>query len=463
MNTPPARLLPALCLAFTTLAAGDKLLQTAEWQSVPLPPLPAPRTITAIPLLRNLPDDLPGRVARIREHGVRLQFVAYPNGGTPRLPTTAFLCFTETRLLALLEGRQTKGYELREHRYEKEDAHIWSDDNFEIFVDPFLSRSDYIHFIVNPRGDIFDQRCLVKRVPDPKAADPSEMIVKVVQDPAYNSGASVPVMKGEDRWSAVFQLPFTAFGLEAPPLGQVWGLNVCHTNRENDELSQWQPTPGSRGFHQPQLFGALRFGRKTTGPQGTLSLAHLGGGENRILARIGNPGKKTTVRWSVALSAASGQPVIRATGKLGVPPGESSHELSFQAPFNLRGPCRIAVELSAAGKTFSYFVRNLELAPTVTLSLPLKQIYPTDPLIQGTVRLALGEPAFGATGMPVILEITGPGLRRSQRFDHPRGNILRFGIDPQGFPPGEYTLRASYGRIASGRQRLTLIAPPFDF
>ena len=453
----------ALCIATLTLSAGDALLKTADWKSIPLPAPPAPKTITAIPMLRDLPTELEPMVARIRGEGVSVEFVTYPNGGDPKLPSTASLCFTETHLVAVLEGRQTPGYELLEHAFEQEDAHIWSDDNFEIFVDPFLSRSDYIHFIVNPRGDVFDQRCLIKRVPDPKAVDPSDMIAKIVQDASYNSGASVPVMKSEDRWAAVFQLPYTAFGLEAPPVGQVWGLNVCHTNRENDELSQWQATPGTRGFHQPQLFGALRFGRKTAGLQGKIALPYLGGGKNQVVAQISNPSTEATVAWTAVLTDASGSTVSRATGKLTVPKGDSNHELSFRAPFNLRGRCRIAVELAAGGKTFAYFVRNLDLGATISLAIPLNQIYTTDPAIRGTLRLVLGELALAGKRMPITLELVGPKLRRKARFTRPRGNILQFGINTNGLPPGDYTLRATCGRVASCEHPLTIIPAPFDF
>ena len=453
----------AICAAALPISAGQPLLKTADWQSLPLPTPPAPKTITAIPFLTDLPTDVDAMVQQIRSEGVSFEFVTYPNGGPPKLPSTGALCFTQTHVVAVLEGRQTPGYELLEHAFPKEDAHIWGDDNFEIFVDPFLSRTDYIHFIVNPRGDVFDQRCLIKRVPDPKAADPSDTITKTVQDATYNSGATVPVMKEQDRWAAVFQLPYTAFGLEAPPVGQVWGLNVCHTNRENAELSQWQATPGGRGFHQPLLFRALRFGKQVSGPKGVISLAHLGGGGNRAVAEVNNPHRAATVTWTAALTDTDGETISRATGVFAAPTGNSTHGVDFRAPFSLRGRCRIAIELSTEGKTFAYSVRNVDVGPTISLAIPLDQIYTTDSTILGTLRLELGELALGGMGTPIVLELAGGSLSRTSRFTRPQGNILQLGLNPQGLPPGNYTLRATYGNIASCEQRFTVIPAPFDF
>jgi len=450
-------------LPFLSVAAPALLKQSA-WETVKLVQPPVPRDVASIPLLRGLPKAPADRARQIRAKGVRFPFVTYPNGGKPELPSTAYVCFTPTHLVAVLEGRQSNGYELLARPQEKEDGHIWNDDNFEIFVDPFLSRSEYIHFIVNPLGDVFDQRCYEKRVSDPKAADPAATIVQLIQEREYDSGADVPVLRETGHWAALFHLPFTAFGLKAPPLGQVWGLNFCHTNRENKELSQWRATPGRLGFHQPQRFGALRFGEAAAGLEAEVEMPHFGAGRNLLAASVRNPSaKQPKLRWRVVLTDAQAKVVGRDSGTLRAPPGESKHALAFDVPFDLRGRCRVTVELLEQDRTVAYVVYNQSLGESVALAVPLTQIYTTDTIVEGILRLNLGGGELGRKGKAVTLELVGMKQRRRVRFANPEGNVLRLRVDTQDLPPGEYILRATYGRRKPSEQPLTIIPAPFPF
>ncbi|MBT3289567.1 MAG: hypothetical protein HN380_19640 [Victivallales bacterium] len=461
MKTARAFLLALLPLL---VVAAPALLKQSAWETIKLVQTPVPQDVASIPLLRDLPKDPPDRAEQIRAKGVKFAFVTYPDGGKPELPSTAYVCFTPTHLVAVLEGRQSNDYELLARPQEKEDGHIWNDDNFEIFVDPFLSRSEYIHFIVNPLGDVFDQRCYEKRVSDPKAADPAATIVQVIQEREYDSGANVPVLRDTDQWAALFHLPFTAFGLKAPPLGQVWGLNFCHTNRENKELSQWRATPGRSGFHQPRRFGALRFGEAVAGLEAEVDMPHFGAGRNLLIATVRNPeAKEAKLRWQVLVTDAAAKVVSRDSGTLRAAPGESKHALAFDVPFALRGRCRVAVEITEKGRTVAYVVYNPSLGEPVALGVPLTQIYTTDTAVEGTLRLNLGGGELGEKGKAVTLELGGMKQRRRVRFAKPEGNVLRFQVDTQGLPPGEYVLRAVYGHRKSCEQPLTIIAAPFAF
>lgn len=453
-----------LCLLPLLAVAAPALLTQSAWETVRLAQNPVPKDVISIPLLRDLPVDPLARAEQIRAKGVRFDFVTYPNGGKPELPSTAYVCFTLTHLVAVLEGQQGPTYTLLARPQEKEDGQIWNDDNFEIFVDPFLSRSEYIHFIVNPRGDVFDQRCYEKRVPDPKAADPAATIVQLNQERDYQSGAVVPVLQETDRWAALFHLPFTAFGLDSPPLGQVWGLNFCHTNRENKELSQWRATPGRAGFHQPRCFGALRFGEAAAGLEAELTMPLFGAGRNLLAAAVRNPGaRESNMRWQVVLTDAQARLVGRDSGTLRAPPGESHHTLGFPVLFDLRARCRVTVELTEEGRTIAYVVFNSSLGEPVALAVPLTQIYTTDPTIEGTLRLGLGGGELGEGGQSLLLELVGMGQHRLARFATPGGNVLRFQMGVQGLPPGEYVLRATYGRLKPCEQPLTIVPAPFPF
>ncbi|MCK5801803.1 MAG: hypothetical protein KAI66_03175 [Lentisphaeria bacterium] len=449
----------------SVLAGGcmsNRLLERAEWRTISLPQTATPADVRSIPYLPDLPKEPDQRERVLRTKGLTLDFVTYPNGGEARLPSTAHLAFTDSHLVVSLDGVQSEDYVLRANRQEKEDGHIWHDDNFEIFVDPFLSRSDYLHFIVNPLGDVYDARCYEMRVPDPKAADPSETMAVLKREVDYASGAVVPVVRGHGSWQALFHLPFAGFGLSAPPVGQVWGLNFCHTNRENEELTQWRATPGRKGFHQPRLFGALRFGEGGGRYDTEFSLEQFGFGTNHVTVRVRNGGASTDARCRVVLTNQAGRIVSEESSDRVLRSGTSVHAVAFQTPFDLRGRCRVAVKITAGNETVGYYVRNLSLGEPLSLTVPLRQIYTTDSFVEGSLALALGAGELRRGGA-IRLELSGMGSSRLKSYTVPAGNLLMFRLRTKGLQPGRYRLRATYGETADCSEELNLISAPFDF
>lgn len=456
-------------LMLATLAAGVNCLSGpvlihGDWRHQEAPSVRAPRTVLALPYFPDLPVQPRAVVQVLRERGLKLGFLTYPNGDTPALPSTAWVAFSKTHVLAAIEGRKGPDYRLTAHHQEKENAHIWYDDNFEIFVDPFLTRTDYIHFIVNPLGQIYDAKCYIKRTPNPKAADPSEMITTTKSDMTYSSGAVVSVVREPTRWTALFRLPFGAFGLHAPPVGQCWGFNFCRTNRENTELTQWRPTPGDRGFHQPGKFGALRFGKSGGRFDATFNLASFGFGRNVLAVRIANRGKTATVRWRLRLTDTTGTMLDDRSGTFPVPPKDPSvHRLPFTVPFDFRGRCRVTAEFVADSAPAGSFVRWFALDAPLAWALPLSQIYTTDPTIEATLRIALGAGELAGGTVPLVVRLSGANGTRKKQYTRIEGSILSLRFSTRGLGPGKTVLRAEYGTRATCVETLEVIPAPFDF
>ncbi len=446
--------------------ASDPLLYRATWQRLPAPSVPTPREVRSLPFLPNPPRDPGALIRTLRRTGLKLDFVTYPNADVPTERTAAWVGFSETHFLAAIEGGKSLDYVLAAHRQEKENAHIWYDDNFEVFVDPFLSRSDYIHFIVNPLGDVYDARCRIRRVPDPKSADGTETITLVRSDMSYASGAAVSVVRERMSWAVLFRLPFSAFGLDAAPAGQIWGFNFCRTNRGNGELTQWRPTPGDRGFHQPDKFGALRFGQARERCDVQFAIPFFGYGRNVVAVTFSNPADTAArLEWRVRLTdAAKGTTLDERAGDFRIEArGRGVRRLPFTAPFRFRGRCRVTVEVTAGSAPVGCFVRYFALDAPLAWALPLTQIYTTDPDIEANLRVKLGAEEMRRNPKPLTVRLRGPAGVSRERFVQLRGNLLSLRLSLHGLVPGRYTLEASYGGRAACRQRFDIIPAPFEF
>jgi len=121
------------------------------------------------------------------------------------------------------------------------DGHVYSDDCFEVMVDPTGQRIEYYHFIVNSRGVVYD----------------AEMRQGGnVRSEEWNCDLSAAAQVGEASWSVELRLPLVELGLTAASRGD-WALNVARERQgDEEELSSFVPTTG--GFHQPSLYAALK-------------------------------------------------------------------------------------------------------------------------------------------------------------------------------------------------------------
>ena len=108
---------------------------------------------------------------------------------------------------------------------------VWTDDCVEIFIQP--PGSDYFQFIINPLGEKQDNKGLV---------DSWEAKGKIF----------------DEYWFVEVKIPLSVFG-RYPKDGEIWGFNVCRERRPTSELSSWNETSGSNGFHQTEKFGQLIF------------------------------------------------------------------------------------------------------------------------------------------------------------------------------------------------------------
>ena len=125
---------------------------------------------------------------------------------------------------------------------QKTGVHVWKDDCIEIFIKP--SGSDYFQFAVNPLGERYDNKGLFDK---------------------WKAGGKI----FDNYWQVEVAIPFSILG-KYPKDGEIWGFNICRERRPENELSSWNETSGSAGFHQIDKFGQLIFSPKLTPVKVTL-------------------------------------------------------------------------------------------------------------------------------------------------------------------------------------------------
>ncbi len=125
------------------------------------------------------------------------------------------------------------------------DASLWSDDTFQIFLDPGKTKdpAEYYQLAVNPAGALTD----VKGAPD------------VLGDLFWDCrGCKVKVEKGKDAWVVEMAVPLKGLGVKEPAAGQRWGANFARERKAGAaENSTWVNMGPS--WHQPDKFGTIVF------------------------------------------------------------------------------------------------------------------------------------------------------------------------------------------------------------
>ncbi|MEN6345632.1 MAG: sugar-binding protein [Armatimonadia bacterium] len=121
------------------------------------------------------------------------------------------------------------------------DGSVWLEDAVEVFLQPDATGPDYLHFVVNPRGVLYDER---------------------TTNPAFNTQPQLRTETLPQAWQVEMALPWEQLGTKPPREGSQWGFNVGreHRPREPKEWSTWAPlAKGVNRFGLPELFGRLQF------------------------------------------------------------------------------------------------------------------------------------------------------------------------------------------------------------
>lgn len=130
------------------------------------------------------------------------------------------------------------------------DEHILCD-SVEILIAPRAGSKEFVHWIVDSKGTIFDSRM--------SSVDGGMM----KNSREWDSSAQVKAVRGADRWTVEMAIPDADLGLKPTPGLTCRALlcrNVVHTRPKGEEESNSIVFLDGSNFHTVEKFARLRFG-----------------------------------------------------------------------------------------------------------------------------------------------------------------------------------------------------------
>ena len=127
------------------------------------------------------------------------------------------------------------------------DGPVWSDDSVELFIAANPASGEYVHFIINTKGSIFDEKgkdlLHANNTGDPRGKN-------------WNSTINAACGKTEKGWTAEFSILLDE--LSPDQTLSEWRINLTRSRSAGKvpEWSSWNYIAG--GFHQPLKFGILK-------------------------------------------------------------------------------------------------------------------------------------------------------------------------------------------------------------
>lgn len=254
-NTPPV---PCLVVPRTAHADFDAGLNGASWENAAV----------ASPFL------LTGQQAWTRARAVSNIDIGAVGATRPSQPTTAKVFYDRFALYIRFDCREEKMSGIVANATVRDGA-VWSDDAVEFFVSP-RDDSGYFQVAANSKGVFADSRWLL-------AAGQKQLL------PGWDPEIKVVALTGKSGWSAALRIPFSAFGLDAPPReGSFWRANFCREEQPvpGAEYSSWAPVESS--FHETDRWGILFFGKIPPAVISGIEPSEPGIGENRLTVTVEN-------------------------------------------------------------------------------------------------------------------------------------------------------------------------------
>ncbi len=118
------------------------------------------------------------------------------------------------------------------------DGRPWTNDCFEIFLQPNTAEPTYIHLVGNASGGIYDARHSHGR-----------------RDSTWDCNWKAVIERQASAWTALVTIPFAELG-GAPAQDALWGFNLGRENPHSKDVLSWTRLTN---FHTPEHFGRILF------------------------------------------------------------------------------------------------------------------------------------------------------------------------------------------------------------
>ena len=124
-------------------------------------------------------------------------------------------------------------------KFDQNDLNIWSDDCFEMVLDTAGRSDTFYHFVINALGSCYDARGGSR---------------------TWNArGMQIKTSRLKDRWIVEMKIPFAAFGVATPQVGEFWGIRLCRERFASKTEYTSSPVVKNGPFSQRNYFAKLYF------------------------------------------------------------------------------------------------------------------------------------------------------------------------------------------------------------
>lgn len=273
-----------------------------------------------------------------------------PDQDQPRKPTQAWFGFDQQNLYVAFDCADPDTSSIQSN-IQQRDGTLWFDDCVEFFFKPIQERPEYYHFIINPRGMVFDQLCR-----------PNE--IGVHKD--WNAlGITVATGLTPAGWQVEASIPLSNFQIA----GNVWAMNLARTSQK--PTVEYSSIQGMKnGFHRPEAFRIIEPNFDSTRFAPGIEIQDVGErhvGDNTAKIRLINE-QALTGNATLQCTVVSG--TLLAPGNTTTVQLNGDHEQVIAIPYHvdLPGPAELRVSLELAGRQPSTAGRSLLIRPTETIA-----------------------------------------------------------------------------------------------
>jgi cellulose/xylan binding protein with CBM9 domain/flagellar hook capping protein FlgD len=202
-------------------------------------------------------------------------FVLYKDGAAPKYPSQGQMLWDDTYLYIAftMSDADVSGKTVNWVSWE-ENGCLCNEEVAEVFIDPDDDRLMYMEIEINPFGALMDL-WVDKALKDGGEAEFDWKFEGIVIGVSVN-GTLNTLSDTDTNWICELALPFTTMEFTSstanfpPKNGDSWRINLYRydydrTGTWHNELTGWNQTGTTGGFHVPERFGRIIFSMETVG------------------------------------------------------------------------------------------------------------------------------------------------------------------------------------------------------
>lgn len=163
---------------------------------------------------------------------------------TAEVETRVHLRFDDTQLFLAAFCEEPQMAAIAANFTDKDHPSLWTDQVFEIFINPSGDGKEYFHWIINSAGTVYDAKA-------------TRVDTQSRHDPTWDAGATIKTRRGDDHWTLEMAIPLAAIApLQREAMRVNFGRFRVLSTGVGVRLYTWSPF--IKGFHDLESFGSLR-------------------------------------------------------------------------------------------------------------------------------------------------------------------------------------------------------------